>query len=223
MASCRYQRSRISVGKISRAEAGTAAGRRRQTSALWLRPRERNAANKLAVVNDRLDALVFRPATVDDAGRLAAVLVEGFDTFRAFAPADWQPPRTDDVARDMAARLEEPTIWCLLAEQRPHVAGYVSLLPATDSRRPVDDPRLAHFWMLFVRAPWWGSGLASRLHGEACRAALSRGFTTMRLFTPAGQARARRFYEREGWRLVDAPFVDPELGLSIVEYRRSTG
>jgi GNAT superfamily N-acetyltransferase len=77
--------------------------------------------------------------------------------------------------------------------------------------------------MLFVRAPWWGTGLASRLHGEACAAALSRGFTTMRLFTPAEQGRARRFYEREGWRLAEGPYADTELGLSIVEYRRPTG
>jgi hypothetical protein len=39
-----------------------------------------------------------------------------------------------------------------------------------------------------------------------------------RLHTPAGHARARRFYERRGWR-VSAP---PEtwLDLAVIEYRR---
>jgi GNAT superfamily N-acetyltransferase len=172
-------------------------------------------------MTSRLDALTFRQATRHDAGRLAAVLVEGFETYRAFAPDDFEVPPAEDVAGDLAQRLETPEVWCELAEQGPHVAGYVSLLPAAVARRPVADPRLAHFWMLFVRAPWWGTGLAHRLHGAACAAATARGYTAMRLFTPARQARARRFYEREGWTLADGPYPDEDLGLEIVEYRRT--
>jgi hypothetical protein len=43
----------------------------------------------------------------------------------------------------------------------------------------------------------------------------------MRLFTPTEQARARRFYERQGWALTDGPYVEEDLGLSVVEYRRA--
>jgi GNAT superfamily N-acetyltransferase len=157
----------------------------------------------------------------EDAASLAAVLVEGFETYRAFAPQEWRAPGVQDVANDLATRLETPSVWCLLAEQRSRVAGYVSLLPAAEARRPISDPRLAHFWILFVRGPWWGSGLADRLHRAACDAAMTRSFTAMRLFTPAKQGRARRFYEREGWTLADGPYADDELGLSIVEYRRT--
>ena len=167
-----------------------------------------------------LDALAFRSATADDAARLAAVLVEGFETYQAFAPAGWQPPAAEDVAGLMVPQVAGPTAWCLLAEEDSRVAGYVAFLPAAQSRRPIEDPRLAHFWMLFVRSPWWGSGLAGRLHRCACDAATERGFTEMRLFTPAEQSRARRFYERERWRLHGEPHVDEELGLTIVEYRR---
>jgi GNAT superfamily N-acetyltransferase len=167
-----------------------------------------------------LDELAFRLATADDAARLAAVLVEGFETYEAFAPAGWQAPAVEDVARLMVPQFAGVTAWCLLAEEDSGVAGYVAFLPATQSRRPIDDPRLAHFWMLFVRAPWWGSGLARHLHRSACAAAVERGFSEMRLFTPARQSRARRFYEREGWRLHGEPYVDGELGLAIVEYRR---
>jgi GNAT superfamily N-acetyltransferase len=168
-----------------------------------------------------LDALVFRPATAEDADGLAAVLVEGFETYRTFAPEEFQVPSVEDIAGNLAGRLQTPTVWCQLAQEGTRVAGYVSLLPATDGRRPVADPTLAHFWMLFVRAPWWGTGLASRLHGAACDAAAAQGYTAMRLFTPAEQLRARRFYEREGWTLVDGPYPDEELHLSIVEYRRT--
>jgi GNAT superfamily N-acetyltransferase len=72
-----------------------------------------------------------------------------------------------------------------------------------------------------VRAGWWGSGLASRLHAAACDEAAARGYTAMRLFTPADQARARRFYEREGWAVAGEPFVHDELRLAMVEYRRA--
>jgi GNAT superfamily N-acetyltransferase len=167
----------------------------------------------------RLDGLEFRDATAADAPRLAIVMAEGFDSYRAFAPAGWQPPGVDECRDAMAQRLGQPGVWCRLAERGPDVAGYVALLPAAESRRAVADPRLAHFWMLFVRAPWWGSGLARRLHAAACATARSRGFTAMRLYTPAQQARARRFYEREGWVLAGRPTPDEELGIAIVEYR----
>jgi hypothetical protein len=58
------------------------------------------------------------------------------------------------------------------------------------------------------------------LHARALDEAAHRGFTAMRLFTPAGQARARRFYEREGWKVAGEPFDDSEFGLALVEYRR---
>jgi hypothetical protein len=41
----------------------------------------------------------------------------------------------------------------------------------------------------------------------------------MRLFTPEGQTRARRFYEREGWTLHGGA-VRRRLGIPLVEYRR---
>jgi GNAT superfamily N-acetyltransferase len=168
----------------------------------------------------KVDELAFRPGTPEDAATLAAVLVEGFETYRAFAPPEFALPSVEDVTAMMEPRLGKPTVWSLLGEDASGaVAGYVALLPAAEGRRPDPDPRLMHFWQLFVRAPWWGTGLARRLHSAACAEAASRGFTAMRLFTPAEQARARRFYEREGWRRVDGPYVDEELRLAIVEYR----
>jgi GNAT superfamily N-acetyltransferase len=168
-----------------------------------------------------MHGLDFRDATSDDAPRLAAVIAEGFESYRAFAPAGWRPPTIEEFRDAMAQRLGQPAVWCLLAERGPNVAGYVALLPAAEARRPVADPRLAHLWMLFVSVSWWGTGLAAALHAAACEAATARGFTALRLFTPAGQARARRFYEREGWKLTGGPHVEEDLGLAVVEYRRA--
>ena len=166
-----------------------------------------------------LDTLVFRPGTAADAADLAAVLVEGFESYRVFAAPDYRAPDATGVAGDLAARLGVPSVWCRLAEHASGVAGYVSLLPASESRRPDPEPGLAHFWMLFVRAPWWGTGLATRLHGAACDEATAREYTAMRLFTPTHHARARRFYEREGWAFAGGPRAEDYLGFSVVEYR----
>ena len=81
-------------------------------------------------------------------------------------------------------------------------------------------PDRAHLWMLFVRPLWWGSGLATRLHALALQESVQRGFSSIRLYTPAGAARARAFYVREGWELHGPPFAELLLGLDLVEYRR---
>ena len=85
----------------------------------------------------------------------------------------------------------------------------------------VDDPGLAHFRQLFVTRAHWGTGLATRLHAAALDEARLRGFTAMRLFTPAAQERARRFYEREGWALARPPAFEERIGLDIAEYHRA--
>ena len=167
-----------------------------------------------------LEALVFRTATAADAGALAAVMAEGLGTYRSFAGDGFLPPTAAEITAVLEARLGRPGVWCLAAEDATAVAGYVSVLPADQGTRPVADPGLMHFWMLFVRPPWWGSGLASRLHAAACAEAKARGFAALRLFTPAAQARARGFYEREGWTVSGAPFAHDTMGIDMVEYRR---
>ena len=164
----------------------------------------------------------MRAPTPADVPRIAAVVAEGFEGYRSFAPAGWTPPPMADHERYLVARLWDPDTWASLAERDHTIAGIVSMIPAASSRHPVDDPRLAHLWQLFIAREWWGSGLATRLHGLVAAAARARGFTAMRLFTPADQARARRFYEREGWRFV-AAHPDDDIGFAVVEYRLDLG
>jgi GNAT superfamily N-acetyltransferase len=75
--------------------------------------------------------------------------------------------------------------------------------------------------MLFVRPPWWGTGLARRLHALALAEAAARGYATMQLVTPTGHARARAFYEREGWSAAPPPFAEPMLDLELIRYERA--
>jgi len=53
---------------------------------------------------------------------------------------------------------------------------------------------------LYVVPQAWGNGVAARLHDEALRGIAAAGESTARLWVLEDNARARRFYERRGWR-----------------------
>jgi GrpB-like predicted nucleotidyltransferase (UPF0157 family)/GNAT superfamily N-acetyltransferase len=200
-----------------------------------------DSASEFVSVPDPASELVLRAATVSDAEQLGRGVAEGFQSYLPFAPPGWTPRPASEEVEQVRALLDGDDFWCLLAwveharteraraEQAERVgtervlAGHVAFLSAARAWRAVEDPTLAHLRQLFLAPDHWGTGLARRLHGHAMAAAGERGFTAMRLFTPTGQARARRFYEREGWRVDGEPFCDPGFGLQLIAYRRSLG
>jgi ribosomal protein S18 acetylase RimI-like enzyme len=164
----------------------------------------------------------IRPATLDDVPVLAETVREGFDGYRAFAPRGWNPPAPEFERARIQERLPLADAWCMLAHEAEDPAGHVAILAAreqTGDRRLI--PGLAHLWMLFIRRRWWGSGLAPQLLSLAVAEATARGYETMRLFTPAGQARARAFYEREGFATDGVATLEPMIGLELVQYRKA--
>jgi GNAT superfamily N-acetyltransferase len=165
--------------------------------------------------------LAFRRATLADARPMVETLQLGFEGYRAWAPRGWDPPAPAiDLAR-IRADVILPDTWCVIAEDDGETAGHVAFTPARTRAQPREPvPGLAHLWMLFVREPWWGTGLARELLARAVSEAAARGFEAMRLETPAAAARARAFYEREGWSVAGAPAFAPALGLEVIEYRR---
>jgi GNAT superfamily N-acetyltransferase len=163
----------------------------------------------------------LRTAVPSDADQIAALLIEGFEGYRSFAPPGWDPPDANAELYRLGDFLGNDEVWCLVAERDGEPAGHVAIMPARLHPRPSGDEGMAHLWQLFVRPRWWGTGLATELHAEALCEASSRGFTAMRLFTPAAQARARRFYEREGWTAASDPIDDADFGMPLVEYRRA--
>jgi ribosomal protein S18 acetylase RimI-like enzyme len=167
-------------------------------------------------------AFEIRPATLADVPVLTETVRQGFESYAAFLPAGWSPPPERFERARIEERLPLDDAWCMLALDGDDPAGHVAVLAAREQTadRPLI-PGLAHLWMLFVRQPWWGSGLAPHLLTLAIAEAAARGFATMRLFTPAGQARARAFYEREGFASDGEITFEPMLGLDLVEYRRA--
>jgi GNAT superfamily N-acetyltransferase len=158
----------------------------------------------------------LRPAGAGDAEAMSETVAIGFDGYRAFAPPGWIAPdvrAAAEVAR-MRARLETSVTWATIAEDRGLVAGHAGFFPQPGVAGT------AHLWQLFVRPPWWGSGLGPELLARAFDAALGQGYGRMRLYTPRDQARARRFYEREGFSSTGWEGLEEPLGLVLVEYAR---
>jgi len=167
------------------------------------------------------DALAFRDIVRDDIDELATAVTDAFLGYRVFAPADWQPPPPSEQVNVLQRWFSDPDFWGELACEEGVLAGHATFIPAVrHSFRPASDTSLAHLGHLFVKPEHWGSGVAGELLARATGAASGRGFASMRLFVPVGQARARRFYTREGFVAVGEPF-EFGLGLSTLEYQRS--
>jgi GNAT superfamily N-acetyltransferase len=162
-----------------------------------------------------------RPITNDDLAALAANVADAFAAYRSFAPPGWEPPRAAHEEENLRRWIQLAPRWGEVAIECDARVGHVMTSPAAShSFRPVPEPSLMHVVQLFVRPTHHGSGLARRLLADALSAAAGRGFQEIRLFSPEGQARARRFYVREGFALAGVPF-DPGFGVPLVEYRRA--
>jgi len=165
------------------------------------------------------DSIRIRRATRADAEQLAHGVIDGVEDYPSFAPPGWTAPSFEAELKHVREALADTDVCCLVADSESGLVGQITLLPAARASHPVDDSSLAHVSNLVVRRDYWGVGLASVLHRAALQAADARGFTQLRLFVAAGQARARRFYEREGWLPAGDPFADPIWGLTFIEYR----
>lgn len=162
-------------------------------------------------------AVTVRPAIDADLHEMTLTVAAGFDSYRAFAPRGWQRPTDAVEEQRMRARFHAPDVWALVALAADGAqAGHVSLLDDAE-----DPGACAYLWQLFVRPAHHGTGLAVTLHDAFLHAARDRGYTSARLRTPAGQARARAFYEREGWTTDGRAELHPLLGLDLLVYRRA--
>jgi GNAT superfamily N-acetyltransferase len=161
----------------------------------------------------------LRAITNGDIETIAANVGDAFAAYRSFAPPGWEPPRAAREAQNLRLWIQCGDRWGEVAIECERIVGHVTTSPASShSFRPEPEESLMHLGHLFLRPSHHGSGLARRLLADAAAAGGARGFTEVRLFAPEGQARARRFYVREGFALVGEPF-DPGFGLPLVEYR----
>ncbi len=172
--------------------------------------------------------LSTRLATVADLDILVADVQAGFDSYVEFAPLGWMAPDAFADTSFMAELLADRDTWALLALSGSEPLGHIAFTPSRQrtAGKPwansPSTPGLAHLWQLFVLPEWWGQGVAPLLHEAAIAEIRDRGYQAVRLYTPSLHARARRFYERRGWRVTGELWNDL-LTLMLTEYQLGAG
>jgi GNAT superfamily N-acetyltransferase len=126
----------------------------------------------------------LRSATEDDAAAIATIWESGWrDGHLGHVPDELAALRTADTFRDRAAeRVADTTV----AEIDSQVAGFVMVVGDEVEQ-------------VYVAAGHRGSGVSTTLLAEAERLVAAGGHPVAWLAVVPGNARARRFYERNGW------------------------
>lgn len=165
------------------------------------------------------DADLLAIATIHVHGRQAAYrgLVPDH-VLDAWTPEAWAEARTADLAR------HGPALRTWVAEDGDPGAGllgFADTAPAGDAGLPGAGEVL----LLYVDPAAIGGGIGGALLAHATADLAARGFAPLLLWTLEGNVRARRFYERAGWRADGAsrPWWATEgqaVALREVRYRR---
>jgi GNAT superfamily N-acetyltransferase len=170
------------------------------------------------------EGIELRRATPADIETVVELVETEIGRYREWAPKDWKPVGPTPAMRARLSPLyeDDERAWILLAFHGVEPVGVASLsvITGADARPP--PPGTAYLWQMFVRRDWQGSGLAGPLLDRLLEEAARRGYERVVLWTPAGATQARRFYEREGFKLTGKEDPESEFGLPLVQYGRST-
>jgi GNAT superfamily N-acetyltransferase len=158
-----------------------------------------------------------RPARVEDAAAIAGVHVR---TWQAAYEHVFGRERLADL--DLERRTSNWVQW--LEEPQPHWAVYVAEEEGRvvafawlgESREAADEGVL---YAIYALPEAWGSGAGPALMGASLSFLREAGFRDAILWVLEDNPRARRFYEREGWRLDGARREGEHLGVPALEVR----
>jgi len=150
--------------------------------------------------------LAIRRATAADAEALSAFAATVFrETFAPDNdPMDMQAYLSDAFTPEkQAAEIADGSCVCFIAEVGETLAGYALLrIEAPDQRDPLEARPVARpveLQRFYVEHAWHGRGIAPRLMAACVDAARTAGGTTMWLGVWERNARAIRFYVKQGF------------------------
>jgi len=128
--------------------------------------------------------------------------------------------RLDPVARaewwrDHLAGDDASSTTLVVEDGNGSVVGMATVGPA----RGEGESDLGELWMINVLPDAWGSAAGTELLHAAVDVLRDGNWTEAVLWVVEGNARARRFYEREGWFADGAAQVDESYGFPVREVR----
>ncbi len=164
--------------------------------------------------------------TLADCHRVAEIRVGGRQSaYRGLIPQPYLDSL--DVAQDAERRRaylsrSDGRVVDLVAERAGEIVGWVCHGPYRDGDRPTTD---AELYALYVDPGRHGTGIGRALLQESVRRCTAAGYPRMLLWVLQANARARRFYERAGFRADGAqePFEVDGVEVPEVRYARELG
>jgi GNAT superfamily N-acetyltransferase len=156
--------------------------------------------------------VTVRRATAADARAIAEVHVRTWQAaYRHAFPAEvLDSLSVDDRERTWRQLLGRDELLTWVAEDGGRVVGFANVGPARD------EEDVAELYAIYVLPESWGSGAGHELMRAAIDWFLAEEYTAAMLWVLADNPRARRFYEREGWR-ADGGRTDVFHGVEVEE------
>jgi GNAT superfamily N-acetyltransferase len=176
---------------------------------------------------------VVRAARADDSEALGRVHIGAWQAaYRGLMPDDFLDaldPATR-AKRWQAALLAGPGDGRYRAEGLEALAlviedddGKVAGISVIGPSRRQEPSGVGELWMINLEPGAWGRGLGTTLLGVATDELRHAGNVEAVLWVLAGNRRARRFYEREGWRPDGTEITDNARGFPVTELRYRRG
>lgn len=156
-----------------------------------------------------------RPAVADDAMAVAEVAVRSWrEAYRGLIDQSYLDAlRPEDRARRYDfARMDAGPRYTLVAVDDGAICGHITVGPPDD-----DAAGAGQVWAVYVDPLRWRAGAGRALLAAGCDHLRNAGFTRAQLWVIAGNVRARRFYERHGWRVDGRERVEQIGGGSVHE------
>ena len=165
--------------------------------------------------------MTVRPGRVDDAPAVGRVHVRSWQGAYAHV---LPPERLADLSIEARAagwrewlEAARPRSAMVVAERGGDVVGFASVGPTEDA----DAPDLGEVYAIYVLPEAWGTGVGRELMTAAVEALTAAEFAEAILWVLDDNPRARRFYERGGWRLDGGskPYTLLGVEVRVVRYR----
>lgn len=164
-------------------------------------------------MDERRETVLVRSAEAEDASALTALHVRiTREAYVGLFPDDKEPPKAEGVRRDWEGTLTEEGIDVLVAIRGGEILGSGLLRPLSEESGELK--------RIHVDPDHWREGIGRLLVDHLVKQASKRGFRELKVSVIDRNDRARRFFERGGWRLIPCSGrFFPDQGNTEVEYQ----
>jgi GNAT superfamily N-acetyltransferase len=173
-----------------------------------------------------MDGTVIRAARVADAAQIAVVHVRSWQAaYRGLLPQAYldglDPAQRVGRWERALAGGAAGRAGVLVADAGGTLLGFVGYSPSRDS--DADPDRVGEIGAIYLVSSAWGKGIGALLMNAALAYLAEAKFSQATLWVLDTNARARQFYEADGWSADGAHQLDESRGFPVaqVRYRRS--